>query len=209
MKSKLALISVVGLLAVVAVNIWMLLKLQSSTQQSAVPGTTVVASNVAIGGPFSMIDQDGKRVSDHDLRGQYLLIYFGYAHCPDVCPTTLQDMAQTLDVLGPDAAAVTPVFVTVDPVRDTPEFLKDYVAAFHPRMIGLTGSADEIKSIAKVYRVYYAKAQGESDDDYLMDHSSYTYLMGRDGKYVALFRFGASPDDMAKGIRAALAAGKG
>jgi len=209
MKSKLAIVSVVGLLAVVAVNIWMLLKLQSSTQQAAVPGTTVVASNVAIGGPFSMIDQDGKRVSDHDLRGQYLLIYFGYAHCPDVCPTTLQDMAQTLDVLGSDAAAVTPVFVTVDPVRDTPDFLKDYVAAFHPRMIGLTGSANEIAAIAKVYRVYYAKAEGESDDNYLMDHSSYTYLMGADGNYVALFRFGASPEDMAEGIRAALAAGKG
>jgi len=207
MKSKLALVSIVGLILVVLVNVIMLLHLQSKKEQVAKPAGTAVASNVSIGGPFSLTDQDSNRVSDSDLRGQYLLIYFGYAHCPDVCPTTLQDMAQALDVLGPDGAAVTPVFVTVDPARDTPDFLKDYVTAFHPRMIGLTGTAEEIKAVAKAYRVYYAKAPSESDEDYLMDHSSYTYLMDRDGKYLSLFRFGASPDEMAEGIRTAVASG--
>ena len=138
-----------------------------------------------VGGPFSLVNQDGKRVTEKDFLGNYMLVFFGYTYCPDVCPTELQVMTAALDQLGPEASRIQPVFVSIDPARDTPEVLKAYVANFGPRLMGLTGTAEEVAAIAKAYRVYYAKAgNSTSATDYLMDHSSIIYLMGPDGRFV-------------------------
>ena len=157
-----------------------------------------------IGGPFALIDQNGTPRTDADFRGRYMLVFFGYTHCPDVCPTALQTIADALDALGPEADKIVPIFITVDPERDDAKALKAYVANFHPRLVGLTGSLDAIKKVTKAYRVYRAKA-GDGDD-YLMDHSAFTYLMGPDGRYVAHFRDGITPEDMARTLRKALRA---
>jgi len=169
-----------------------------------VPGQIRVGSDVAIGGPFALTDQDGHRVTDKDFAGRFMLIYFGYTFCPDVCPTELNTMALALDKLG-TRVRIVPVFITVDPARDTPEALKTYLAAFGSDFVGLTGSDADVAAVAKAYRVYYKKADGESDDAYLMDHTSLLYLIGPDGRLAALFRTGASPDDIAAGIKAAFA----
>ena len=153
-----------------------------------------------IGGPFQLTDQTGKPRTDADFRGQYLLVYFGYTSCPDVCPTTLQTITNAMDKLGTDSAKVTPIFITVDPERDTTDVLKAYASNFHPRLVALTGSAAEIATAAKAYRIYYAKV-GEGAN-YSMDHSSIVYLMGPDGKYLGHFGMEATAEDIAAGIRA-------
>lgn len=159
-------------------------------------------SSVSIGGPFHLTDHMGHRVSDTDFRGHLMLIYFGYTYCPDVCPTELQTMSVALDALGPRANLVQPIFITIDPARDRPEVLAQYVSNFHPSLIGLTGEAADIQAAASVYRVYFSKAPGASgaDADYLMDHSSFIYLMGQDGRYLTHFSSGSSPEKIAEGI---------
>ncbi len=152
----------------------------------------------AIGGSFHLVDEDGKRRSDADFRGKLMLVYFGYTYCPDICPTTLQTMGQALDELGDGADKVAPLFITVDPDRDTPDHLKGYTEQFNPRILGLTGSPQEIADAARVYRVYYRKSG--SGFDYLMDHSSIVYLMDRNGHYLTHFTADASADDIATAI---------
>jgi protein SCO1/2 len=139
-----------------------------------------------IGGPFTLVDGNGRRVTDRDFRGKYMLVYFGYTYCPDVCPTTLNEVADALDHLGTKVDRLQAVFITVDPMRDTPQVMKQYTAAFSSRLLGLTGTPDEIAKVAREYRVYYAKhSTGPGANDYTMDHSSILYLMGPDGKFVA------------------------
>ncbi|MGC1410410.1 MAG: SCO family protein [Acetobacteraceae bacterium] len=139
-----------------------------------------------VGGPFALEDGNGKQVSDRDFRGRYMLVYFGYTYCPDVCPTTLNDVADALDRLGAKADRLQPIFITVDPKRDTTAVMKQYTAAFTPRLIGLTGSQEQIADVAREYRVYYAEHRiGPGPNDYAMDHSSVLYLMGPDGKFIA------------------------
>jgi len=141
-----------------------------------------------VGGPFSLIDHTGKRVTDKDFRGRYMLVMFGFTYCPDICPSGLQVVAAALDKLGPKAEKITPVFITVDPERDTPQQMAYYVASFHPRLIGLTGTLAEVDAAAKAYRVYYKKVRDESSSaPYTIDHSALIYLMGPDGSYVAHF----------------------
>lgn len=152
-----------------------------------------------IGGAFSLTNQFGIRMTEADLLGRFSLIYFGFTHCPDVCPTALQTMAEALDQLGPAAGEVTPVFVTIDPERDTAEHLGPYVRHFHERMVGLTGSAEDIARVARAYRVYYRRV--ESGGSYLMDHSSVVFLMGRDGRFLTHFTHEATPEAMAEQIR--------
>ena len=152
----------------------------------------------AIGGPFKLTDQNGKLRSDADFRGQYALVFFGYTNCPDVCPTTLQTLTDAMTALGPKAEKVTPVFITVDPERDTAKALKDYAANFTPRLVMLTGSPADIAAVAKEYRVYYAKA-GEGPN-YAMDHTALIYLMGPDGTYVTHYAPQATADDIAKDL---------
>jgi len=160
-----------------------------------------IEGKALIGGPFQLIDHTGKRVTEKDFEGRLMLIFFGYTYCPDVCPTELLVMTTALEQLGKKADKVTPVFITIDPKRDTVEQMSSYVSNFHERFIGLTGSHEEIRAAAKAYRIYYAKAKGDgSSDDYLMNHSSIVYLMNAKGKYVTHFSYGTSPEMMAEGI---------
>ncbi|HLY89548.1 MAG TPA: SCO family protein [Acetobacteraceae bacterium] len=151
-----------------------------------------------VGGPFTLEDGAGKQVSDRDFRGKYMLVYFGYTFCPDVCPTTLNEVADALDHLGTKANDLQPIFITVDPKRDTPAVVKQYTAAFSPKLIGLTGTPEQIAAVAQAYRVYYAEHRtGPGPNDYSMDHSSILYLMGPDGKFIAPVRADESGKDMA------------
>jgi protein SCO1/2 len=157
-----------------------------------------------IGGPFEMTDQNGKRVSDKDFLGKYALYFFGFTYCPDVCPSGLQVMSAALDEMGDAAKNIQPVFVTIDPGRDTPEVMKEYVSNFHQNLIGLTGSEADVAKIASVYRVYYAKREAKSGDpDYLMDHSALFYLMGPDGKFVRHFNQAVGVKDLVEGLKEA------
>ena len=163
---------------------------------------TLLAS--AIGGPFRLIDQNGKTVTDADLKGKWSLIYFGYTHCPDACPTTLNEIAIALDDLGPKRDAVRPVFITVDPERDTPEVLKSYVTSFDAPILALTGTPEAVAQAAKDYRVYYAK-HPEPGGDYSMDHSSVIYVMDPEGRFTATFTPESSPEDIAARLKKLLA----
>jgi len=157
---------------------------------------------VPIGGPFRLIDHNGTPRGPDDFKGQLLLVNFGYTFCPDVCPIGLQTMTAALDQLGGQAERVQPLFITIDPERDTPEVLKSYVEHFTPRLIGLTGSAEDIAKAARAYRVYYKVAgDAKSDPNYLVDHSVLTYLMGPDGKFLTHFTHQTPPDKMAATIR--------
>ena len=163
-------------------------------------GKTVITGEATIGGPFHLIDQTGKPVTDADFHGRYMLIYFGYSFCPDVCPTTLGVMAQALDKMGSDSSRVVPVFISIDPARDTPKVLADYMKAFGPEFVGLTGSAAAIADAEKKYRVYAVKKPLEKGN-YGMDHSSVLYLMGPNGKMVSFYDEAISPDDLAKDLK--------
>jgi protein SCO1/2 len=159
------------------------------------------AGLATIGGPFSLTDQNGRTVTDQDFRGKFMLVYFGYTFCPDACPTALLQMGQALDRLGADGDQVQPVFVTIDPERDTVEQLKTYAGNFHPRLEALTGTPQQIAQAAKAYRVYYARAADSGSTDYLMDHTSIIYLIGRDGRYLTHFTHQSTTDQIVAGIR--------
>jgi protein SCO1/2 len=148
-----------------------------------------------VGGPFALIDHTGKPRRDEDFRGKLLLIYFGYTFCPNVCPTDLQQIGLAVDGLGARADAVQPLFITLDPERDTAEHLADYVPLFHPRLIGLTGSTERIRHVALAYKVYYAKYPPDSPD-YVIDHSTFVYLVDAAGKYIGFFPPGTTADRM-------------
>jgi cytochrome oxidase Cu insertion factor (SCO1/SenC/PrrC family) len=160
-----------------------------------------VSGKADVGGPFTLTAHTGERMSDADFRGKYMLVAFGFTHCPDLCPAELQVMSAALDAMGPEAERIQPLFVTIDPDRDTPADLADYVAQFHPRLIGLTGTPEEIAAVAKTYHVWYEKVESHAGPDgHLMDHSSITYLMGPDGEFVRHFSFGISPSALAEAL---------
>jgi len=192
------------------------LTLEPSAPPSPTPDAAVqTPPELRIGGPFELTDQTGRTVTDRDLRGEFALVYFGYTFCPDICPAELQTMSDAIDELGEDGAQVRPVFITVDPERDTVKTLADYVGNFHPRLLGLTGTPEQIAAAAKSYRVYYAKTWEPGTDrdaaaaDYLMNHSTFVYLIGPDGVLRVLFRRGTSATDMAGRIRQAIEAESG
>ena len=167
-------------------------------------GRSVITGRADVGGPFQLIDHTGKPVTDADYRGRYMLIYFGFSFCPDVCPTTLAVMAQALDKLGSEARRVTPIMITIDPERDTPEVLADYMKAFGPSFVGLTGSVAAIKDVEKKYRVYAVKKPldpAKPKAGYGMDHSSVLYLMGPNGRLISFYDEAISPDQLAKELR--------
>ncbi|MEK9672400.1 MAG: SCO family protein [Rhodospirillaceae bacterium] len=161
---------------------------------------------VKIGGPFSLTDHDGRPVTEKDFQGKFLIVFFGYTFCPDVCPTTLADVSAALDRLGPDAGKFQPLFITVDPARDTAPRLKEYVGHFNPRIRGLTGTEAQIKEAAKAFRAYYvkAKADGGGPNDYLMDHSSIVYVIGPEGGFKIHFSHGTDADTMAAKLKTLL-----
>ena len=160
----------------------------------------MVPSAAAIGGPFRLIDQNGQAVTDRDFTGEPYLVFFGFTHCPDVCPTTLMELSDVLDKLGGDATRIGALFITVDPERDTPAELKDYLSSFNPRFKGLTGDPAAIAEVAKSYRVYIKKVPLDNGD-YTMDHTALVYLMDKSGKFVAPFNLKRRPEDAAADLR--------
>jgi len=157
---------------------------------------TVTLAPVSIGGPFALVDQNGMPRSDAEFRGKFMLVFFGYTYCPDVCPTTLAVMGAALDKMGPQADRIVPIFITVDPARDTPDVLKAYLSAFGPRFVGLTGKEEEVAAAAKVYRVYY-QAHKEQGENYAVDHSGVVYLMDKKGGFLANYSLDAAPEKLA------------
>lgn len=160
--------------------------------------------SVPIGGPFTLVSHEGQTVTDQDFRGRYMLIYFGYSYCPDVCPVELSKMTRALEILDEDKIAldtVQPLFITVDPERDTVEQMARYVSLFHPKLMGLTGSVKQMKQATDAYRVY-AKKSGDVDSDaYLMDHASMILLMGPDGQFVDFFSSRETAENIADSLR--------
>jgi cytochrome oxidase Cu insertion factor (SCO1/SenC/PrrC family) len=157
-----------------------------------------VTGKALIGGAFTLTDNTGKHVTDQDFHGKYTLVFFGFTSCPDICPAGLQLIAGALQKLGTKAQLITPIFISVDPQRDTPEKLAAYVKNFDPRLVGLTGTPEEIAVVAKAYRVYYAKVPSkERPDDYTMDHTSIIYVMDPKGEFVTHFTPSTSVDDIA------------
>ena len=156
----------------------------------------------AIGGPFTLVDQNGKPVSDGDFKGKPFLVFFGFTHCPDVCPTTLFEVSEVLRALGPDAARTAALFITVDPERDTPAVLKDYLSSFDPHLRGLTGTPQQIAAAEKAYRAYAAKVPATTGGgDYTMDHTALVYLMDKNGRFVAPFSLKRQPQEAAADLR--------
>lgn len=156
----------------------------------------------AIGGPFRLVAQDGRTVTDADFKGEAKLVFFGYTHCPDICPTTLFDMSQVFEKLGADKK-VAGLFITVDPERDTPEVMKDYVSSFDPRIVGLSGSREAIDPVLKEYRVYSRKVPSDNGE-YSMDHSAIVYLMDKQGRFVNAFNLEQPVDAAARQLQAYL-----
>jgi protein SCO1/2 len=172
------------------------------------PPARAVTSTVTIGGPFTLSAPGGKTVTDQTFRGKWLLVYFGYTFCPSSCPTTLLEIATALKTLGADAAKVQPLFITIDPQRDTPEVMQQYTQSFDPRIIGLTGTPQQIAAVAEEYGAYYVRhGTGPGTEDYVMDHSTYLYLMDPGGKYVRAFDSTASADGVADALQKVLAPG--
>ncbi len=160
-----------------------------------------VSGKALVGGPFTFTDHTGKRVTDKDYRGQEMLIFFGFTSCPDICPAAMQLVSAALDKLGPKAERITPIFITVDPQRDTPERLAEFVANFNPRIVGLTGTPAETAAAAKAYRVYYKKVEDkDAPQAYTMDHTSIMYLMDANGEFITHFSPTTTPDEMAARI---------
>ena len=169
-------------------------------------GLATSTGTALIGGPFTLTDQDGRKVTDKDFLGKYMLVFFGYTYCPDLCPTELQVMSAALDSLGAKADAIQPIFISFDPERDRPEVLKQYVSNFHPRLVGLTGTPEEVAAAAKAYRVYYSKVPNSTaPDTYLMDHSTITYLMDPQGKFLKHFSYSTDSTALAKALEEAMA----
>ena len=196
----LALLVVLGVGA--SAYLWQL----NNALSEATPVAESSLAPVPIGGPFALIDQNGAGRSDQDFRGKLMLVFFGYTYCPDVCPTTLAFIADALEKTGPAAREITPIMITVDPARDTPEALKAYLASFGPEFVGLTGSEEQIAAVAKAYKAYYAKPSADST---VLDHSTIIYLMDRQGRFLAHYQLDPQPgatEAMAKDLKARIAA---
>ena len=179
--------------AVIGVAVWEAGHIQRQ------PGRVVEGTTSDIGGPFVLTDQYGRTRRDVDFRGRYMLVYFGYTNCPDICPTTLSVIADTLDKMEGAAQQVVPVFITVDPARDTPPVMQKYLSAFGPNFVGLTGSADAIAKVMKEYHVY-AKEEPEKDGTYAVNHANAIYLMGPDGKFVTSYTETVGPEKLADAL---------
>jgi len=182
--------------------IWQLTR----TPQTA---TQKVSGEALIGGPFELVSHEGETVSDEDFRGQWMVVFFGFTYCPDVCPIDLNVMTAAYDRLSEGQRAnLQPIFISVDPERDTVEVVADYVELFHEDLLGLTGDPEAVAEAADAYRVYYKKTESEEGaDDYLIDHSAFTYVMDEEGEYVTHFAHGTTPEEMAERLGELIPAG--
>jgi protein SCO1/2 len=196
MSSKLLIAAALGLAAGIGAA-YLSLRVPDGTKPA-------VAGRVAIGGPFSLVDTSGQRRTEKDYAGKPMIVFFGFTNCPDVCPSGLQTLTVALDKLGPKADGLSALFITVDPERDTPEALAQYVKSFHPQIHGLTGTPDEIKAAIKAYRVYAVKVHDQKDPSrYSIDHSSFFYLMDGSGQYVKHFPHSVDANVLADALAAA------
>ncbi|MCI0753879.1 SCO family protein [Teichococcus vastitatis] len=176
-------------------------QLTGSPAPTAINGTQL-PEGMTLGGPFRLVNQNGRSVTEADFSDTLMVAYFGYTFCPDICPTELGSIVAAMDLLAPEQAArVTPTLFTVDPERDTPEHLKAYVTNFHPRMVGLTGSVQQVAETARRFRVFYNRVERPEMSEYLMDHTSYIYLLGKGGAVRTLLRPQSSPEAIAEAIR--------
>jgi cytochrome oxidase Cu insertion factor (SCO1/SenC/PrrC family) len=180
-----------------------------AANEAAEPSATeliegLLSGRAPVGGPFELTDQTGHRRTDADFRGKFVVLYFGYTYCPDVCPTELQSISLALDKLGAVAESVQPLFITVDPERDTPARLAAFVSSFHPRLIGLTGSLADVRKTALAYRTFFVKNSPATSGDYSVDHTGFIYLVGKDGRYLGFLPPGLTPDAIADAIRTRL-----
>ena len=177
-------------------------QVEHSNNYTASTEALIPVTEDAFGGPFSLTDHTGRKVTEKDFAGKYRLIYFGFTYCPAICPTELAKITSAMKLLGGKAAQIQPIFITIDPERDTVEAMGKYVEMFHPSLIGLTGTMEETKAIAKAYKIYFAKVQDESMSDYTMDHSSFIYFIGHDDRLLRIFRMEDSAQDMENVIAA-------
>ncbi len=190
-----------------------------AAHQMAVEEKARAMEQVRLGGPFRLIDHNGRAVTEADYQGKFLLLFFGYTSCPDVCPLTLQNISEALDLLGPETARLAPLFISVDPDRDSPQVIADYLSNFNPAIVGLTGSTEQLAAIARAYGIYFEKIEmddsGDSEtrgaheshmahEDYYMNHSSMSLLMAPDGFYVTNFPLGTGPEVIAAKVAEAL-----
>ena len=164
------------------------------------------ANSASFGGPFTLTASDGSTKTDESFRGRWMLVYFGFTNCPNICPTTLSAISRALDIVGPLSEKVQPLYITIDPERDTPQQMGAYTRAIDPRILGLTGTPQAIASVAREYRVFYKKVPGQTPNDYSMMHSAYIYVMDPTGKYVTLITQSQDPDAIAERLREVLAA---
>jgi cytochrome oxidase Cu insertion factor (SCO1/SenC/PrrC family) len=196
MRAKLIVSVVAGLLIGAMAAIALFPEARQKLFPQAGPETS---GKALIGGPFTLTDTTGKQVTDKDYRGRYMLVFFGFTACPDICPAGMQLISAALDKVGAKAENVTPIFISVDPERDTPQKLAGYVKNFSPRIVGLTGTPAQIAAVAKAYKVFYEKTPNEAAPaDYGMNHTSIIYLMSPDGEYVTHFTPMTSADAMAE-----------
>ncbi len=182
-----------------AVIVWT--QISARGESGAGPAPVRVSGDAQIGGPFTLVNQDGETVTEADFRGRAMLIYFGFTYCPDICPTSLQVMKAALNQLpASDREAIQPILISVDPERDTPEALAEYVRsdAFPETLVGLTGSPDQVRDAARAYRVFYSRVEDDGvSSEYTVDHSSVIYLMGPEGEFVDVFPHATTPDEIA------------
>ncbi|XVN41163.1 MAG: SCO family protein [Rickettsia endosymbiont of Argas persicus] len=186
---------IIGISLLIGVGaLYLLLSLKTPDKPLA-GQVNIYEDDVKIGGDFELIDQNGDVFNSDELKGKLSLIYFGFTNCPDICPTSLNKISKVVEVLTKNKIEVVPVFITIDPDRDTPAVLKEYLKHFHTKFIGLTGNDKQIKNVADKFKIYYAKAASESDNDqnYMLDHSSFTYLMDKNGKYLKHFHLDSPP----------------
>lgn len=185
---------------IVATVVGVRLMTPTGLQRSAPDPVTAASGKVAFGGPFTLVDHTGRTVTERDFLGKYTLVFFGFTYCPDVCPTTLQDVATILDRLGPFAERVQPLFITIDPERDSPAVMASYAQTFHPRIVGLTGTPEQVREAAKAYKVFYRKAD-DGRGGYLMEHTAVLFLMDPEGRHLEILPREMPPSKMAELVR--------
>lgn len=201
-SSKVTKIIIALSIIIAAISLYILLVIELPNKPLAGQGGAP-EENVPIGGDFVLTDHNGNEFSSDMMKGKLSLVYFGFTFCPDICPASLQKLTNVLSALGKYQIDVLPIFITVDPARDTPDILKEYLGHFHPKFVGLTGSEEKIREVANLYKVFYAIAEGvtEKDDKYMLDHSSFVYLMDKNGKYMKHFYMNSKPEEIIEYIR--------
>jgi protein SCO1/2 len=199
---KIVLLLVVILIAVTTTQLWMT---QEATDQKNEIDKVDVAQQSQIGGAFTLTDHTGKTVSDTDFQGKAMLVFFGFTRCPDVCPVTMTAMTKAMELLGSKADQVQPLFISVDPEHDTPKVLADFVANFDKRIVAMTGTAEQVRQVADAYKAYYAKSAGEDESaEANVDHSTYMYLMGKDGQFIKVLPYNVPEEELAGAIASIL-----